>query len=103
MIKYSEELACQRDLLIARCASQRNALSLQGQVLVEKLSAFDIGLSLVGRFKKNPAWIAGLMVGLVVIKPRRLLLMLQTGLLAWQAMRAVAPALKNIMECRANR
>jgi hypothetical protein len=89
MIKYSEELACQRDLLIARCASQRNALTVQGQALVGKLTAFDIGLTLFERLKKNPAWIAGLIVGLVVIKPRRLLPMLETGLLVWQSMRAL--------------
>ena len=73
MIKSSEALARRRELLIARCAAQRNALTVQGQALVEKLSAFDIGLNLFDRFKKNPAWIAGLAIGLAVIKPRRLL------------------------------
>jgi len=101
MIRYSEELACQRDLLIARCARQRNALSVQGQVLVEKLTTFDIGLSVFERLKKNPALVAGLVVSLVVIKPRRILLVLQTGLIAWQTLIALTPTVKNIMEYRA--
>lgn len=101
MIKYSEELACQRDLLIARCAGQRNALTVQGQALVEKMTAFDIGMSVFERLKKNPALVAGLVIGLVVIRPRRIVLMLQTGLIAWQTLHALAPALKNIVECRA--
>lgn len=100
MSKSSEVLARRRELLIARCAAQRNALTVQGQALMEKLSVFDIGLSLFEKIKRNPAWIAGLVVGLVVIKPRRLLPLLQTGLLAWQGLRTLAPTLKNIMERR---
>lgn len=96
-MKSSEVLARRRELLIARCAAQRNALTVQGQALLEKLAVFDIGRNLFERLKKNPAWIAGLLVGLVVIKPRRLLPLLQTGLLAWQALRTLAPALKNIV------
>lgn len=103
MSKSSEVLARRRELLIARCAAQRNALTVQRQALVEKLSVFDIGQNLFERLKKNPAWIAGLVVGLVVIKPRRLLPLLQTGLLAWQTLRTLAPALKNIVERRAEK
>lgn len=102
-MKSSEVLARRRELLIARCAAQRNALTVQRQALLEKLSVFDIGLNLFERLKKNPAWIAGLVVGLVVIKPRRLLPLLQTGLLAWQTLRTLAPALKNIVERRAEK
>lgn len=99
MISYSKELACRRELLIACCATQRNTLTWETQSLLEKLSVFDFGRTLFERLKKNPAWMAGLVVGLVVIKPRRLLSVLQTALLAWQGLRVLAPAMKNIMEC----
>lgn len=95
MIKYSDELVIQRDILLARCATQRNDLSVQGRALRGKLTAFDIGLAMFERLKKNPALIAGLAVGLVVIQPRRLLIMVQTGLLTWQTVRTFTPALKN--------
>ena len=67
-----------------------------------KLSVFDIGLTVFEQFKKNPAWITGFVVSLVVIKPRRLLPLLQTGLLAWQTLHSFIPALKNTMKCPAN-
>jgi hypothetical protein len=87
MISYSKELACRRELLITCCAAQRNALIGQGQALKKKLSAFDAALTAFEGLKKNPAWAAGLVAALIVIKPRRLLTVLQTGLLAWQALR----------------
>lgn len=96
----SKELACLRERLIACCAIQRNTLTGEAQSLLGKLSVFDLGLTLFERLKKNPAWTAGLVVGLIVIKPRRLVAVLQTGLLAWQSLRVLTPAMKNIMECR---
>jgi uncharacterized membrane protein YhfC len=100
MMRYTEELAGRREILIQSCAAQRQALTMQGHAVMAKLSAFDMGLTVAERLKKNPAWIAVLVVGLVAIKPRRLLTVLQTGLLAWQAARTLAPTLKNIIECR---
>ena len=87
MISCSKELACRREQLITRCAEQRKALSGQGQTLKGKLSAFDIALTAFAELKNHPAWAAGVVTALIVIKPRRLLAMLQTGLLAWQALR----------------
>lgn len=89
MITCSDELACQRERLIARCATQRMRLTVQGQAVVQRLSAFDSGLALFKGLKNHPLWMAGLLVGLIAIKPRRLLLTLQTGLLAWQAFRTL--------------
>lgn len=97
MITYSEELACQRELLIVRCASQRLTITHQGQALVDKLSAIDIGLNLLERLKSNPVWFTGMVAALIVIKPRRLLLAMQTGLLAWQTLRVLVPALRDTM------
>lgn len=84
MINSCEKLCRRRELLSARCAAQRNELSGQGRALVKKLSAFDLALTIFARCKKNPAWVVGLVTALVVIKPRRLLSILQTALLAWQ-------------------
>lgn len=100
MINHAAELAYRREILIACCAAQRAMLSLQGQALKERLVVFDIGLTVFERIKKNPAWITGVVFALVVVKPRRLWSVVQTGLLIWQALRPLAPALKNIMACR---
>ncbi len=100
MINHAAELACRREILIACCAGQRTMLAVQGQALQERLVVFDIGLTVFARIKKNPAWITGVVFALVVIKPRRLWSIVQTGLLTWEALRPLAPALKNIMACR---
>jgi hypothetical protein len=99
MSSSAKALACRRELLVARCGAQRKALTGEVQSLLKNLAVFDLGLTLFERLKKNPAWIAGLMVGVVAIKPRRLLSVLQTALLAWQAVRVLMPAMKNIVEC----
>lgn len=96
----SRELVSRRQRLIVCCVTQRIALKGEARALREKLSLFDIGLNLLDRLKKNPALITGLVAGLIVIKPRRLLPVLQTSLLAWQALRELAPTMKNILECR---
>ena len=97
MISYSKELVRRRELLITICAAQRQGLSGEVQTLLAKLSIFDIGLTLLARLKKNPAWITGLVVGLAVIRPRRLLPVLQTSLLVWQTLGVLAPALKDML------
>lgn len=101
MMRCHDDLAERRQFLIESCSAQRHALTAQGHAVLEKLSAFDIGLTVLERLKKNPAWITVLVVGLVTIKPRRLLTVLQTGLLVWQGFHTLAPTLKNIMGCRA--
>ena len=100
MIHCSKELTARREQLIASCAQQRAALSVQGHAVMEKLTAFDMGLTLLGRLKKNPAWITVVVLGLVAIKPRRLLTALQTGLLALQTFSTVAPLLQKFIKRR---
>ncbi|NMM37580.1 MAG: hypothetical protein HHJ09_08700 [Glaciimonas sp.] len=91
-------LARRRAELIARCTAQRDALSMQSQSLAQMMSTLDHGLALLQRIKNNPVAIASLVVGVAVIRPRRLLLLLRTGLLGWQALRAVAPLLHDMLE-----
>lgn len=86
-------LARRRAELIARSTAQRNALSLQGQSLAHTMSNLDQGLALLQRIRNSPTAMLGLAVGLAIIKPRRLLPLLRTGLVAWQALRAIAPLL----------
>lgn len=88
-----ERLASRRAELIARSTAQRDALSLQSQSLTQMMSTLDHGWALLQRIRNNPIAIAGLLLGVAIIKPRRLLPLLRTGLLAWQALRTVAPLL----------
>lgn len=86
-------LARRRTELIARSTAQRDALSVQSQSLGQMMSTLDHGVALLQRIRNNPVALAGVLVGLAIIRPRRLLPLLRTGLLAWQALRTVAPLL----------
>ena len=86
-------LARRRAELIVRSTAQRNALSMQGQSLAQMMSTLDHGLALLQRIKNSPVAVTGLLIGLAIIKPRRLLPLLRTGLVAWQALRTGAPLL----------
>lgn len=88
-----EQLARRRDALIARSAAQRDALSRQSQAMANTLLTLDQSLGLLRRIKNSPIAIAGLVAGIAIIKPRRLLPLLRSGLIAWQALRTVAPLL----------
>ena|SRR5437899_2758011 len=99
-INQSELLARRREEIIARSAVQRRALQTQGQSLSKTLSAVDVGLDVLQRIKRHPGWVVGAIVGLIVLKPRRVLPLVEAGTVAWQAFRAVAPAWQRIMARR---
>ena len=88
-----KHLAGRRNALIARSAAQRDALSKQSQAMAYTMSTLDHGLGFLQRIKNSPAAIAGLLAGIALIKPRRLLPLLRTGLIAWQTLHTVAPLL----------
>lgn len=86
-------LAQRRAELIARSTAQRDALSVQCQSLAQTMSPLNQGIAALRRIGNSPAAMTGLLVGLAIVKPRRLLPLLRTGLLAWQALRTAAPLL----------
>jgi len=86
-------LARRRAELIARSTAQRDALSAQCQSLAQTMSPLNQGIAALRRIGNSPAAMTGLLVGLAVIRPRRLLPLLRAGLLAWQALRTGAPLL----------
>ncbi|WP_025917475.1 YqjK family protein [Herminiimonas sp. CN] len=88
-----ERLASRRAALIARSTTQRDALSLQSQPIAHAISTLDQGWVLLQQVRSNPLAMAGLLLGVAIIKPRRLLVLARTSLLAWQALRTVAPLL----------
>jgi hypothetical protein len=97
MISHAAQLACRREVLIARSAAQRMILAEQGQALAERLLVVDIALTLLAGVKKNPAWIAGLVLTFFVIRPPRLWSVLRTGLFIWQALLPLVPLLKGMV------
>jgi hypothetical protein len=93
----SELLALRRQRLIAQSLALRSDLALQGEYLGHSLASAQIGLRLLDRIRKHPEWIAGAVIGLTLIKPRRLSSLLQMGTLGLRTWRNVTPALRNLM------
>lgn len=90
-------LAQRRTELIARCAEQRDVLSVQNQSLTQATSTLDHGLTVVRRIKHHPLAMAGIILAVVIIKPRRLLALARTGLVTWQTLRTVTPILQDML------
>lgn len=80
-------LAQRRALLITECALQRVTLIGQTDRLWTSNSLVS---SLVSRLKNLPGWLNTVLVGLVIIAPGRAISLAKTGLMLWQAWRAVS-------------
>lgn len=97
MLKKAVMLAQRREELLACSTIQRESLALQVQYLMHPLSHVDTGISLIKRIKKSPTLLAGLAIGLIAIKPRRVFAMLRNGAMAWQTWRTIAPAVQGLL------
>jgi hypothetical protein len=96
MSKHAQQLAQRRKALIARCQHQRAIISMQTERLVKSLSIVDLGLATVAKVKSNPLLVSAVVIGLLAIKPRRLLSVLRTGLVALQAWRSLVPVWQHL-------
>jgi hypothetical protein len=93
-------LTQRREELIGRSDAQREALALQAHYLVYSLAGLETAIAVLRSIKKKPAILAGLAVGLILIKPRRLFNFVRTGAVAWKAWGTVAPLLQTLLARR---
>lgn len=91
MTSHLKLLAQRRQRLQARCALQREALAIQKIRLGRSFETVDTGMRILDRLRTNPGLILALAGGLFLIKPRRLLTVVQTGLAVSRGWRLVAP------------
>ncbi len=89
----AEILARRRQELIAISHAQRMMLADQGHVVLRSLAIADIGMTLIGHIRKNPLLTTGLVLGVVLVKPHRIIAWMGTGLMLWKNMRVVMPLL----------
>jgi len=85
-------LAARRADLIERCAAQREYLCAEATALRSPFSLNGVGGLLGGNGKLKLA-LAGIALGLAVIRPKRMLALAGTGLSLWQTVRKVLPLL----------
>lgn len=89
----AELLAWKRQLLLAECHAQRGDLAMQIRPLVRTLESVEAGARIVRRIGRHPEWIAGVALGIAIIRPRRLSSFFRSGAMLLRTWRSVAPAL----------
>lgn len=93
----SEILQARRQALVARCRLQRQQLIWQGAQLHHELRFIELGLSAARTVRASPLLIAAITAGLAIIKPRRALWLVKTGLTSWRLWRKFEPVLTPLM------
>jgi hypothetical protein len=93
---HARILAKRRQQLLARSLALRADLELQREQVAASLSAAETGLRVLDRLRRHPEWIAGVALGLALIKPRRLSLMMRLGSAGLRTWRQAMPILQNL-------
>jgi hypothetical protein len=84
------ELALKKQRLQMQSAAQRDALAAAAVGIAPLFAAADLVSNGVRWLKRNPEWLAGGVVALLVARPRRVIRWAQRGLIAWQAWRRIS-------------
>ncbi len=87
----AENLARRRQELITIIAVQRSSLKLQQQMWRTQLHGFELGWNILNRVRKNPLISAGLLLTVILIKPRRILNAARQSRAIWQQIRILLP------------
>ena len=69
----NDELLLRQQQLLTRSAELRHELSQQAQILTKPLAMADKAREIVHWLASNPAWPAGAVLALIVLRPRRTL------------------------------
>ncbi len=96
MHKQAQQLALRKQALLVKIQAQRQLLSLQKSELSGSLNlaaaSQRLGLNLFSRAKDHPLLTATLAVGLVLLRPQRVLSIAKTALQAWMIWREIRPS-----------
>ncbi|MBC3832784.1 hypothetical protein H8K33_14840 [Undibacterium amnicola] len=88
-----QQLQAKRLALVERCHQQRQELIWQSAQLQHDLRFIELGLRTAKALRASPILIAALAAGLTIIKPKRILWLLKTGVSSWRLWLRLAPVL----------
>nr|WP_315482620.1 YqjK family protein [uncultured Undibacterium sp.] len=88
-----QQLQAKRLALVERCHQQRQELIWQSAQLQHDLRFIELGLRTAKALRASPILIAALAAGLTIIKPKRILWLLKTGVSSWRLWLKFAPVL----------
>jgi hypothetical protein len=88
-----QQLQARRLILLARCQQKRQDLIWQSAQLQHELRFVELGLRAAQTLRASPVLIAAIAAALTIIKPRRVMWLLKTGLSSWRLWLKFAPML----------
>jgi uncharacterized protein (DUF1778 family) len=88
-----QQLQSRREALTARCQQQRQELIWQSAQLQHELRFVELGLRAAQTLRASPMLVAAIAAALMIIKPRRVMWVLKTGLSSWRLWLKFAPML----------
>jgi hypothetical protein len=91
--KRQQQLQARRLTLLARCQQQRQELIWQSAQLQHELRFVELGLRTAQALRASPIILATIAAALMIIKPRRVMWVLKTGLSSWRLWLKFAPML----------
>lgn len=97
MMSHLKLLATRRQHLLARGEHQRSTLLIQKKRLQSSFKTLDTGLRLINRVRNSPGLVLGLIGGVVLLAPRRLASLLETGLVLSRGWRLLSPLLNRLL------
>jgi hypothetical protein len=92
--RTNASLAARRHALVSECALQRITAGREVMALMEPVHAPGGVADLLGGNMKVPLTIAGVVLGMMVVRPRRALPIITTGLTLWRFARPLLGMLK---------
>jgi hypothetical protein len=88
-----QQLQARRLILLARCQQQRQELIWQSAQLQHELRFLELGLRTAQALRASPIILAAIAAALTIIKPRRVMWVLKTGVSSWRLWLKFAPML----------
>lgn len=96
MSNLSEKLSLRRQTLLAKSQAERMLLAQHVTQIKQTLALADLGLQIARKIKQRPALAIGLIAASFVVKPKRILPLLKTAVMAWQFWQNFSPALRQM-------
>ena len=90
------DLSQRRQLLLSRSAQQRADIVASSQALGRPLQTVDHGMQFVKNIGRHPGWIAGILIAVALIKPRRIVATFEAARVAIRTLGMVEPIIQRL-------
>lgn len=94
MKKSFEALNLRRRSLLEQSTMQRDEVSQGGHNFMSSLSTLDVAFNVIQRARQNPKIVAGLAIGLFLLKPKGIKKLIMVSAFALKAARIIVPLLR---------